>query len=452
MARVNFTNGRLAAFTCPPDKAQAFLWDSGVTGLGIRATPRGAASYIFQREFHGKSPRITIGAIADWSITAARERAREMQREIDQGRDPRLLKAERQAADAATREAAKAATVTVEEAWKVYVEDRRSVWGVRHYDDHKRLAKSGGDDAKRGTRGRGVTIAGPLNSFMSLRLAEVTSPVIEAWAAKEGKTRPSSARLALRCFKAFLNWCAEHPDYKAQAQPVNPAMTRRTREALGKPTAKDDVLLKEQLEAWFKAVRALPNTTMSAYLQVLLLTGARRTEVLDMTWKDVDTRWNSLNIRDKIEGERKIPLTPYVADLVDALPRLQKNPYVFASPTAKAGRITDPRAGMDVACDAANIEGLTLHGLRRSFSSLTEWLEVPTGVVAQIQGHKPSATAERHYKRRPLDLLRVHHERIERWILEQGGFPAPSGKPTSASSSKPRTPLPDIRRPIERTE
>ncbi len=42
-------------------------------------------------------------------------------------------------------------------------------------------------------------------------------------------------------------------------------------------------------------------------------------------------------------------------------------------------------------------------------------------MVAQIQGHKPSATAEKHYKRRPLDLLRVHHERIETWILEQAG-------------------------------
>ena len=42
-------------------------------------------------------------------------------------------------------------------------------------------------------------------------------------------------------------------------------------------------------------------------------------------------------------------------------------------------------------------------------------------MVAQIQGHKPSATAEKHYKRRPLDLLRLHHEKIEAWILEQAG-------------------------------
>jgi hypothetical protein len=47
-------------------------------------------------------------------------------------------------------------------------------------------------------------------------------------------------------------------------------------------------------------------------------------------------------------------------------------------------------------------------------------------------GHKPSATAERHYKVRPLDLLRVHHERIEAWILEQAGidFQAEQALPT----------------------
>ena len=83
--------------------------------------------------------------------------------------------------------------------------------------------------------------------------------------------------------------------------------------------------------------------------------------------------------------------------------------------------MAQPAAAHRRACAAAGIDNLTLHGLRRSFASLTEWLEVPVGVVAQIQGHKPSATAEKHYKRRPLDLLRVHHERIERWMLEQAG-------------------------------
>ena len=63
--------------------------------------------------------------------------------------------------------------------------------------------------------------------------------------------------------------------------------------------------------------------------------------------------------------------------------------------------------------------------LRRSFDTLTEWIECPAGVVAQIMGHKPSATAEKHYEVRPLDLLRMWHTKIEAWILEQAGIEQP---------------------------
>ena len=44
------------------------------------------------------------------------------------------------------------------------------------------------------------------------------------------------------------------------------------------------------------------------------------------------------------------------------------------------------------------------------------------GLVAQLMGYKPSATAEKNYTVRPLDLLRVHHEKIEAWILKQVGI------------------------------
>ncbi len=91
-------------------------------------------------------------------------------------------------------------------------------------------------------------------------------------------------------------------------------------------------------------------------------------------------------------------------------------------PTSASGCLTEPNTPHTRACKTAGLEGLTLHGLRRSFKSLTEWLEVPVGVVAQIQGHKPSATAEKHYTVRPLELLALHHGRIEAWILEQAGI------------------------------
>jgi integrase len=73
----------------------------------------------------------------------------------------------------------------------------------------------------------------------------------------------------------------------------------------------------------------------------------------------------------------------------------------------------------------AGLPPVSLHGLRRSFGSLSEWVECPVGIVAQIQGHKPSATAEKHYRVRPLDLLRLWHTKIEKQILDFAGIEQP---------------------------
>lgn len=419
MARVTFTAGRVAKFECAPDKSQTFYWDAGVPGLGVRLTPAGKPSYIFQSVFQGKTIRVTIGSPAAWSIPDAQAKARELQRQIDEGRDPRAVKAERVAADVARRDAAKLDGVTVGEVWTTYLAERRPFWGERHYADHLSMSKAGGEPAKRGTRGKGVTVPGPIHPLLSMRLVDLTAEAVEAWATREARTRPTYGRLAWRCLKVFLGWCAEQAAYK-HLLPENPAKTKKSREAFGKAAAKTGVLLREQLPAWFAAVKGIDNPVVGAYLQTVLLTGARPGEVLGLRWEDVNFRWKSLTIRDKVEGERQVPLPDYVMQLLASLPR--RNAWVFSSTTAARGALTIPRKHHVSACKAAGLDGLTLHDLRRSFKSLTEWLEVPAGVVAQIMGHKPSATAEKHYTVRPLDLLRIHHARIEAWILEQAGI------------------------------
>jgi integrase len=109
-----------------------------------------------------------------------------------------------------------------------------------------------------------------------------------------------------------------------------------------------------------------------------------------------------------------------VAHLLSRLPR--NNQWVFSSQASKSGKLRDPRAAHVQALEAAAIPHISLHGLRRSFGTLCEWVEVPAGISAQIMGHKPSAIAEKHYRRRPLDLLRMWHVKIEAWILEQAGI------------------------------
>jgi hypothetical protein len=60
--------------------------------------------------------------------------------------------------------------------------------------------------------------------------------------------------------------------------------------------------------------------------------------------------------------------------------------------------------------------------LRRSFDTLSKWCEVQVEAVAELQGNKPSAIAEKHYRRRPLDPLSNWHDQIEVWMLEQAGI------------------------------
>ncbi len=424
MAKIVFTAGRVSGFTCPADKAQAFLWDVTAPGLGLRGTPAGKPAYVFQSVYQGKTVRLTIGNPDVWSIEQARDKAKALQRLIDDGTDPRDLKRDA-LADKATKAAAAAAkvvtdsseAVTVGEVWSAYIEERRPKWGTLHLESHIRFVRAGGVPAKRGTRGRGVTIPGPLHPLMALPLRDLTAPVIEAWAAREATTRPTAARLAWRLLKVFLGWCAEQPAYADLLPAKNPAKTTRSREALGKAGVKQDALMREQLPVWFEAVQRIGNPVTAAYLQTLLLTGARPGEVLALRWDEINLKWRGLTIRDKVEGERVIPLTRYVSHLIHAMPR--RNEFVFSG---AAGAMSKPHKPHTTACAVAGIDGLTLHGLRRSFKSLTEWLEIPAGVVAQLMGHKPSATAEKHYTVRPLDLLRVHHEKIEAWILEQAGI------------------------------
>lgn len=459
--------GLIDALRCPVGKQQAFLRDAVTRGLRVRVTAAGAKAFVFETKVNGRTLRHTIGGPDAWTIEAARIEANRLRVLVDGKTDPRELEreqaeeaarvlAEAQALAAAATADAQAQAYTVAQAWSRYLAERRPHWGERNYQDHVDMTHEGGRERQRMA---GVTKPGPLAALMTTRLIDLDAKAVEAWATREAKDRPARVRLALRLLKAFLRWAAAEADL-ADKVSASAASAKKAREAAGKAKTKDDVLERGQLLAWFERVRQLHNPVIAAYLQTLLLTGARPGEVLAMRWDDLNTQWKAITIRDKVEGERQIPLTPYVWSLLAALPR--RNQWVFSGgralmmteanilrrkqrritqgadlpavevlPGSASGRLVEPSIAHRQACAVAGLEGLTLHGLRRSFASLTEWLEIPAGVVAQIQGHKPSATAEKHYKRRPLDLLRVHHERIEAWVLEQAGVTfdaaAPSG-------------------------
>ena len=429
--RHDLTAGLIAGLACPPGKTQAFLRDTESPGLRVRVTAAGAKSYVFEGKLNRETIRRTIGDTRNWSIPDARVEANRLRRLLDVGTDPRKLERDQLEAAAAARDNEVRQGVTVAEAWAVYIAERRPNWSAHHVDDHLKLAQLGGE--ARGNRKGVKTTAGPLAVLMRMALSALDAAAVQAWALRETPKRPARVRLALRLLKAFLRWCAAEAAYKDVAD-ASAASGTKTREAVGKSKPKNDHLQREQLGPWFESVRGIPNHVIATYLQCLLLTGARREELATLRWADVNFQWRSIAMKDKVEGDRMVPLTPYVAHLLSALPRA--NEWVFSSArfvenddgkpgewvnSSASGRLTEPSIAHRQACVIAGLAGLTLHGLRRSFASLCEWIEVPGGISAQIQGHAPQGVREQNYIRRPIDLLRVWHDKIEVWILEQAG-------------------------------
>lgn len=438
VSRVRLTAGRVSSFACPPDKAQAFLWDTDTPALALRVTPTGRKTYVFESRLNGSTIRVSVGTVTDWSIEQARIRAQELKRMVDSGTDPREVAREQLQAKAAELAQADAdrqrKTLTGLQAWTEYVLEGRTVgftsrgpWSDRHHADHLALSDAGGVPLR---RGKGNTKAGPLYALLSQPLVNIDAQAVAAWMKEENQSRPARAALGFRLLRGFLNWCGEHAEYRSIAH-SDSHKPKDVRRLVRTQAPKEDALQREHLPAWFKAVRADSNVKVSAYLQTVLLTGARKSEIASLRWTDVDFRFGgSLTIRDKVDGTRVIPCPIYVAQLLAALPR--RGPWVFGHdkepPKIASNAIYNHRNALN----AGGLPHVSLHGLRRSFGTLAEWVECPAGVVAQIQGHKPSATAEKHYRARPIDLLRVWHEKIVTWVLEQAGVEfdrnAPVGK------------------------
>jgi integrase len=433
----DLTAGLIEALTSQ-GKAQAFLRDTKAPGLRVRVTAAGAKSYVFEAKVKAEGAdqtsrtlRQTIGDVRTWTIEAARAEANRLRVLVDQGNDPRELERQKAAAAAAAaaqraheaaQDAAKA--VTVREAWTRYMAEgspkRREAWKPRYVADMVKMTAPGGEDKK---RGKGKTLPGHLTPLLDLTLMEVDEDRLSAWFETERRRSKHQATRALMMFRGFLRWASTRPEFRkmvnrdAGKAPVImdnlPPMKRRT-----------DALEAAQVAGWWSAVEQLPNPVASVYLRALLLTGARREEMAGLRWEDVDFRWRKLTIADKVDETRTIPLSDYMAEMLAALPRRKGSdgklsPFVFAS-SSKSGRLADPRSSHERAQTEAGLQGLTLHGLRRSFSLLGEAAGAPAGAIAQVMGHRPSATAE-GYRPRSIEALRPYLAQIERFILDRAG-------------------------------
>jgi integrase len=411
--------GLIERLACPAGVPKAFLRDKDVTGLRVRVTANGAKSFVFEAKLNGKAISRTLGKFPLMAIEEAKDQARELARTIKNDKqDPRELERQQDAAKAAIKAAAAVQAVTVGDVWPRYLIEgkpkRKEAFKPRYRADLEAMAAPGGEKKK---RGEGNTRPGPLFPLLALALSQVNEDTLKSWYDREALTGQHQAARALMMFRGFMRWCSAKPEYRALID-RDAGKAAAIVEGLPSNTRRTDALEAAQVPGWWTGVEQLTNRTASAYLRALLLTGARREEMAALKWADVDFQWRKLTIADKVEATRVIPLTPYLAQQLATLPRI--NEFVFAS-TGKAGRIADTRASHAKALQSAGIDSLTIHGLRRSFSLLGESAGAPAGAIAQVMGHKPSATAE-GYRPRSVDALRPYLAKIEAHILEQAGI------------------------------
>jgi len=431
-ARVNITLERIRKLKVEletTEKAELMLWDSEQKGLGVRARKGREPNFIYAFRLDGNFRKLPLGACSEVTIEAARKLASEYAGQVQAGMDPSEKKKELAEARADRQAQTKREALTLGLAWSAYIETNKHRWSDHHLKDHQKAMMAPGQPRTRAKSDK--TVAGVLWDLRNERLVDVPA-LIPDWARREGTKRPTTTKKAIRLLKTLL---LEHNIVLKDA--MGRAAEAKLRKALPKTIFKKVSLESSQLKEWWSGTLLLPPAT-SVYLRFQLLTGCRPSEGASLEWRNVDEKWHTLRVRDKVNKERVIPLTPYVIRMltelkdygqVVELKRKKRNyepksgeglDYVFKAQTG-GGHLTNADKGHNRVLVFAGISPeMNLHSLRKSFLSLWEQADLPSGAASQIVGHAPQSIGERHYVNRGMDRLRELMTHYEDWILEKG--------------------------------
>ena len=155
---------------------------------------------------------------------------------------------------------------------------------------------------------------------------------------------------------------------------------------------------------------ASKNPYPAAALKLLLLTGCRRGEILNLQWQHVDFERQCLRLADSKTGAKVVYLNAPAATLLLELPRLPENPYVIVGAVKGA-----PLVGMDKIWRSirkgAGLEGIRLHDLRHSFASVGAIGGLSLPIIGALLGHKHAMTTAR-YAHLSADPVRAANEAI----------------------------------------
>lgn len=411
--------------------------DSEERGLAVRITRTGAKSFLFCYRFDGRERRLSLGpwtppvsnrlgepAVrrAGGSLEWARHEAKRLRVLVQSGTNPMEQKKNARTERNEAREQA-AREITVEMLAVRYISEwakpRKRTW----QEDERRLNAFvvpawGKRKAKAITRADVSALLAPVATGEGMRAAE------------------AGARLALvrKLFSFALDQgiIDAHPCLRMQLPCGKP--TPRTRALT---TAQDLRVLWRITEPGSPWTRELANSALrkrrfidaeADALRLLLLTGARASEVTDMPWSELDldaATWALPASRSKNKRTHLVPLAPAAVALLRRRQQTADSEYVF--PATRRDHITDRNLSRPLkeVCQRLAAYGLAMapftpHDLRRTVETGMAASRVPKEYRDRVLNHVDSSVGGQHYNQ--YDFLDEKREALEKWARRLEGF------------------------------
>lgn len=401
--RINFTRATVDSLPPAPAGKRDYYNDTKVQGLQLQVTDKGAKSYYLYIRNAGKPLRHKLGRHPALTPENARKLA-----ETDRGRAATgvNLREERQAA---IRNAA-----TLSDALIAFEKVRTSLKPTTLYHYRRYLEVA-------------------FEDWMPRPLVEITKDGVAKrhlkLTAQHGAAYADGAMRTLRAIINFAQVQYEAPD-GTPLLPDNPVRRLSQMRAWNRVKRRTTYVKPDQIRPWFEAVLGLKTdpadhegASVSDWLQLLMLTGLRRSEGLTLKWQDVDLANRLFVVRDTKNGEdHYLPLSDHLLDMLKARKAIAAEgaEFVFSS-YGQHGHLVDPRKPLERVIQSSGVKFMP-HDLRRTFITIAESLDVPAFALRRLLNHKMRQDMTAHYLMPEVERLRRPMQQVTDFVLRSAGL------------------------------
>ncbi len=372
--------------------------DEKTPGLVLMVTPAGAKTFYSYRWLAGKPERIKLGRFPAMTLEQARAKAAEVNGAIAKDHNPaeakRAIRAEPTFADVFER----------------FLKEKRNRAG-------KPMSERNAIEYRR-------VVATHLNGIAGRKLSEITPERVKAAAGKVKS--PSQSNKVKAIVSATFNW-ARDEGITGQANPAQAIKSKLI-------PSRERFLLPSEFPRFMAAVESSP---LRDFFLLALFTGARRSNLQAMRWQDLNLEESTWLIPVTKNGHPvTIALPPEAVEIIKARKQaaIVGASYVFPG-IGKTGHLVEPKRAWDQILEAAGLENLRIHDLRRTLGSWQARQGASLTVIGKSLGHR-SQQATAIYSRLDLDPVRESVEQATAAMIEAGKQPGAEVIPISRRASK----------------